>query len=168
MGFVKHFDVTRQTLAGVGHFYVHPLMKVSDLATMINERMGYPAATPLKIYEEIKPNMIELMKMKATFTQCEIQDGDIVCFQVDMSEPEMQDLDRQSMFTNPVQFYDFFVNRVVVRFRPKFENQDGKEEFELTLSKKDNYEDVLYEHKWADGQDFIGLDHPDKTIKRSE
>jgi ubiquitin carboxyl-terminal hydrolase 7 len=32
--------------------------------------------------------MIELMKMKATFLQSEIQDGDIVCFQVDMTDRE--------------------------------------------------------------------------------
>lgn len=107
--FVKHFDVSHQTLAGLGHFYVHRHMRVMDLALMINERMKYPASTPLKIYEvrkqvrravlhtcsrhrtrpqEIKPNMIELMKMKATFLQSEIQDGDIVCFQVEMQERE--------------------------------------------------------------------------------
>ena len=32
--------------------------------------------------------MIELMKSKLTFTQSEIQDGDIICFQVDISEKE--------------------------------------------------------------------------------
>lgn len=30
--------------------------------------------------------MIELMKQKATFHQSEIQDGDIVCFQTELSE----------------------------------------------------------------------------------
>lgn len=49
--FVKHFDVSHQTLAGLGHFYVHRHMRVMDLALMINERLGYPATTPLKIYE---------------------------------------------------------------------------------------------------------------------
>lgn len=32
--------------------------------------------------------MIDLMKMKATFLQSEIQDGDIICFQIDLSEKE--------------------------------------------------------------------------------
>lgn len=32
--------------------------------------------------------MIELMKPKLTFTQSEIQDGDIICFQVDVPEKE--------------------------------------------------------------------------------
>lgn len=32
--------------------------------------------------------MIELMKPKFTFAQSEIQDGDVICFQVDQSEKE--------------------------------------------------------------------------------
>ena len=44
--------------------------------------------TPLKLYEEIKPGMIELMKPKLTFQQSEIQDGDVICFQVEMKEQE--------------------------------------------------------------------------------
>ena len=38
--------------------------------------------------QEIKPGMIELMKPKLTFTQSEIQDGDIICFQVDINDKE--------------------------------------------------------------------------------
>ncbi|GAA5865830.1 hypothetical protein JCM8547_005726 [Rhodosporidiobolus lusitaniae] len=147
MVFVKHFDMARQTLAGVGHFYVHRNMRVMDLATKINERMGYPTATPLKIFEEIKPNMIEGMKMKATFLQSEIQDGDIVCFQVDGNETQRvlfpQEVDKQQIFSNPIQFYDFFLNRVVVTFRPRFDDPDREyEEFSITLSKKNSYDQM--------------------------
>jgi ubiquitin carboxyl-terminal hydrolase 7 len=45
--------------------------------------------------QEIKPNMIELMKPKATFLQSEIQDGDILCFQADQSEAEWVQSSRQ-------------------------------------------------------------------------
>jgi ubiquitin carboxyl-terminal hydrolase 7 len=38
--------------------------------------------------KEIKPTMIELMKPKLTFAQSEIQDGDIICFQVDLPDKE--------------------------------------------------------------------------------
>lgn len=51
MVFVKHFSVEDQTLLGLGHFYVHKNLKVSDLANMINDHMKYPAGTQLKIYE---------------------------------------------------------------------------------------------------------------------
>jgi ubiquitin carboxyl-terminal hydrolase 7 len=46
------------------------------------------------------------------------------------------------MFTTPVQFYDFFLNRVVVSFRPKFDDPEPKPEFELSLSKKNSYDQV--------------------------
>ena len=44
-------------------------------------------ATP-SFVQEIKPGMIELMKPKLSFAQSEIQDGDIICFQVDLPENE--------------------------------------------------------------------------------
>ena len=54
MIFVKHFDVSAQTLAGVGHFYVHKNMRVQDLVPMICEKTAVPIGTPLKIYEVCK------------------------------------------------------------------------------------------------------------------
>ena len=38
--------------------------------------------------QEIKPGMIELMKPKLSFAQSEIQDGDVICFQVDLPDKE--------------------------------------------------------------------------------
>ncbi|GAA5890945.1 hypothetical protein JCM8208_003103 [Rhodotorula glutinis] len=146
MVFVKHFDPNRQTLAGVGHFYVHRNMRVMDLASKINERMGYLPTTPLKIFEEIKPNMIEGMKMKATFLQSEIQDGDIVCFQVDINDPPQPEGDRQLAFHTPLQMYDFFMNRVLVTFRPKYvdDPDHALDEFAITLSKKQTYDQMAH------------------------
>ncbi len=107
MIFLKHFATSTQALLGVGKIYVQRNAKVGDLAHIINERKRWPAGTPLKLYEvhpiahcgcnhiydvpfiqEIKPGMIELMKPKMTFAQSEIQDGDIICFQVEMNEKE--------------------------------------------------------------------------------
>jgi ubiquitin carboxyl-terminal hydrolase 7 len=93
--------------------------------------------------QEIKPGMIELMKPKYTFTQSEIQDGDIICFQVDISDKEVHDLESQGLYSNPQQFYDFLQNRVMVLFRPKFDEPDTDQpEFSLVLSKKQNYDAV--------------------------
>ena len=87
--------------------------------------------------------MIELMKPKYTFTQSEIQDGDIICFQVDISDKEVHDLESQGLYSNPQQFYDFLQNRVMVLFRPKFDESDvDQPEFSLVLSKKQNYDAV--------------------------
>lgn len=53
MIFLKHFDNTRQTLYGVGKTYAQRNSKVSDLYGFINEKMRWPAGTPLKLYEVI-------------------------------------------------------------------------------------------------------------------
>lgn len=139
MIFVKHFDMSKQTLYGVGKVYVSRNSKVQDLHPIINERMRWTPGTPLKLYEEIKPSMIELMKPKLTFAQSEIQDGDVICFQVEQTDKEIHDLESQGLYSNPIQFYDFLQNRVMIIFRPKFEEHD-RPEFSLVLSKKHNYD----------------------------
>lgn len=174
MIFLKHFDTTRQTLYGVGKTYVQRNAKVSDLNNFINEKMRWPAGTPLKLYEvnfrklvssasvlisflekkkEIKPGMIELMKPKTTFAQSEIQDGDVVCFQVEISEKETHDLEGQGLHANPLHYYDFLQNRVMIIFKPKFDEVDEHNpEFDITISKKNNYDHVSI-------STVIGLDY---------
>ena len=89
--------------------------------------------------------MIELMKLKYTFTQSEIHDGDIICFQADISDKEVHDLESQGLYSNPTQFYDFLHNRVMVLFRPRLDEPYGDQpEFSLVLSKKQNYDAVGY------------------------
>lgn len=51
MVFLKCFDVGKQTLLGVGKVLVQRGQKVSDLLPIINEKMRWPAGTPLKLYE---------------------------------------------------------------------------------------------------------------------
>ncbi|PFH50648.1 hypothetical protein AMATHDRAFT_75447 [Amanita thiersii Skay4041] len=144
MIFLKHFDTSKQTLFGVGKTYVMRTSKVGDLIPIINEKMRWTPGTPLKLYEEIKPGMIELMKPKFSFAQSEIQDGDVICFQVDLPDKEIHDLESQGLYSNPVQFYDFLQNRVMIIFRPKNEEPDQDHpEFKLVLSKKQNYDAMV-------------------------
>lgn len=143
MVFIKHFDTSKQTLLGAGKVYVLRSNKVGDLIPIINERMRWTPGTPIKLYEEIKPGMIELMKPKLSFAQSEIQDGDIICFQVDLPEKEVHDLEMQGLYSNPVQFYDFLQNRVMIVFRPKHEEPSQEQpEFHLILNKKQNYDSM--------------------------
>ncbi|RXW23380.1 hypothetical protein EST38_g2471 [Candolleomyces aberdarensis] len=143
MVFIKHFDTSKQTLLGAGKVYVLRSNKVGDLVPIINERMRWTPGTPIKLFEEIKPGMIELMKPKLSFAQSEIQDGDIICFQVDLPEKEVHDLEIQGLYSNPVQFYDFLQNRVMIVFRPKHEEPNQEQpEFHLILNKKQNYDQM--------------------------
>lgn len=51
-------------------------------------------------------------------------------------------MEKQHQYTNPIQFYDFFLNRVIVAFKPRYDDMEQKAEFELTLSKKMTYDQV--------------------------
>ena len=143
MVFLKYFEASKQKLVGIGRAYVARTSKVGDLVTIINERMMWAPTTSVKLYEEIKPGMIEVMKLKQTFAQSEIQDGDIICFQAELSENDMRDYETQGMYATPPQYYDFLQNRVLISFKPKSgETTDENPEFDLVLSKKMNYETV--------------------------
>ncbi|KAI6044456.1 ICP0-binding domain of ubiquitin-specific protease 7-domain-containing protein [Pisolithus marmoratus] len=141
MVFLKHFDTSKQTLLGIGKVYVRRNSKVQDLHPIINGRMRWSPAAPLRYYEEIRPSRIELRKPKLTFTQSDIQDGDIICFQIEQAETELHDLEIQGLYANPINFYGFLQNRVMIFFRPKFEEPNSDHpKFSLVLSKKYRYD----------------------------
>lgn len=98
--------------------------KVGDIVPQLLEKKGLPSSMAVKLFEvslvslmllltlywddtylnsstidsiqEIKPTMIEPMKMKSTFNQCEIQGGDIVVFQKDLTPKEYVTVINQS------------------------------------------------------------------------
>lgn len=173
--FLKHFDTSRQTLHGVSPMYVRDGMRVGDLVPTINELMRWPPTTQVKLFEEIKPGMIEQLKPRATFYQSEIKDGDVVCFQIELSEKDASDYEAQSLYANPIQFYDYLQNQVRVLLKPKDE-ESHEPEFELVLSKKMTYDALAARVGERLGQDpfrvrFTAANGPNGTpktaIKRS-
>jgi ubiquitin carboxyl-terminal hydrolase 7 len=56
-------------------------------------------------------------------------------------------LENQVGYSDPIQFYDFLENRVLVVFRPKSrEISPDYPEFSAVLSKKNTYADVRADH----------------------
>jgi ubiquitin carboxyl-terminal hydrolase 7 len=51
MIFLKWFDCSRQTLLGQGKAFVNKNSKVQELVGIIQEKMGWPASTPIKLFE---------------------------------------------------------------------------------------------------------------------
>lgn len=156
--FLKHFDVDRQHLQGVGHIYMSPLDRACDVAPRIMDIMGWEAGSvDIELFEEIKQNYIEPMKPKNTLINSEIQDGDILCFQRHLGDEEvaaMKQKNPTACHSTP-QFYDFLMNRLFVSFTPKTTpaanvqlRNEGAEKFNLALSKKDTYDALA--HKVAD------------------
>jgi ubiquitin carboxyl-terminal hydrolase 7 len=147
--FLKYFNVAEQTLTGVGTWLVGEQDKVGELATHINEVMGWPQGTTLRLVEEVKPDMIEEIKPKATFTSSEISDGDIICFERVLPAAELEKLDD---YRNATDFYDFMHYRIRISFRRRATQAEidaGKEHgtdgaFEIWLSRKDMYDRMAY------------------------
>lgn len=147
--FIKHFDVDKQQLQGVGHVYMNTSDKVQDLAAPILQLMGWEPGVPLLLFEEIKMTYVESMKPKNTLLASEIQDGDIVCFQRHLSEAEstaVKQINPTASLTAP-EYYDFLQNRIFVHFHPRVKPvvnapgiTDENETFTLALSKKDSYD----------------------------
>jgi ubiquitin carboxyl-terminal hydrolase 7 len=137
--FLKYFDPLNQSLRGLHHIYMRKNDKVQEIVPLINEMMKWPVKTELQLFEEIKPTMIEPIKGKQTFHQAEIQDGDIICFQKALTDKELEALKERKLCKDAKEFYDMLVNLTSIRFLPK---QDGQEDFILTLSKKNTYDEV--------------------------
>ena len=56
--------------------------------------------------------MIELMTPQLTLEESGIQDGDIICFQVDISDQGARKFKSQGLSSNPRQFYEVLQKRV--------------------------------------------------------
>lgn len=134
--FLKYFDVDAQTLSGVGHVYVKRHGKIADIATDIQELMGWDSSTTFSLYEEIRHSMIDPMKPRQTFQQSEIQDGDIICFQKTAPSSDPTSV----TFSDTKQYYDYLLNRMPVTFYPRTPTGGEGEIFTLSLSKKMSYE----------------------------
>ena len=63
--------------------------------------------------------MIDLLKVsKHTFAQAELSDGDIICFQKELTPEEVAHLPDPTLASAP-SYYDALVNRVTVIFKNK-------------------------------------------------
>ena len=153
--FLKHFDADAQSLKGIGHIYLKKHAKVSDMFSLIIQKMGWTveslhdsggmtngatAPTTISLYEEIKSSMIEPMKPKATLQSAEIQDGDIVCFQKQLPERQVGTIASIGSYTDAREFYDYMLNRKTVIFSPRILTEEHEGIFKLDLSKKMSYE----------------------------
>ncbi|TPX38452.1 hypothetical protein SeMB42_g06732 [Synchytrium endobioticum] len=150
--FLKYYDPKKQKMEYAGKLTVRSkMMKIADLSPILCERVDLPPNTPLKLFEEVKPTMIDTLKSKITFVQAELGDGDILCYQKELTEHDIKELPDANLATPP-SYFESVLNRITVSFRPKTVGKDvlmvkdakdrGPGEFELVLSKKMGYDTV--------------------------
>ncbi|KAJ2697853.1 ubiquitin-specific protease ubp15 [Coemansia sp. IMI 209128] len=111
---LRFYDPSRQQITGVGHTYVHANQTVRDIMPRLREVAELSPDTPITVYEEVKPSLIDLMDPNATFRKAEISTGDIICFQVSTEA----DQGKYRLPTVPDYFEEVQL-RVYVRFVPQ-------------------------------------------------
>ncbi len=134
--FLKYFDPFTQTIKGIGHFIISDGDLVGDLYPFINKLMGWPKETVLKLFEEIQPLNISEMKPDLTFSQAEIQNGDIICFEKQYSKEELAPLN-ETNYVDAKSFYDYLNHRVQISFRPYVHHEDDENEEEREFNDDD-------------------------------
>eukprot|EP00731_Ephydatia_muelleri_P029201 Em0020g845a len=111
--FFKFYDAIRKVISYVGHSIESLNKKFEDLFPMLQEMAYLPTNTPLRLFEEVKPNMVDEIRPEFTISQLDdVRDGDIICFQrADVSSdlPTVADYFKDIYYRIDVTFYDKMV-----------------------------------------------------------
>jgi len=135
--FLKMYDPRTKSISYCGHAYVPISAKGSELMPELNKRAGFPPETQLILFEEVKPNLLEMLpshELPMEKMLEELMDGDIIVFQKD--EP---DLDQYELPTAKDYFRDLYY-RVEITFCDK--NLINDPGFTLELSQRMNYDQM--------------------------
>ncbi|WZZ22977.1 hypothetical protein YC2023_124364 [Brassica napus] len=137
----------------VGRLMVKSSSKPMDITGKLNEMAGFAPDEEIELFEEIKFEpcvMCEHLDKKTSFKLCQIEDGDIICFQKPLGNKETE-----CRYPAVPSFLEYVQNRQLVRFRAL--EKPKEDEFVLELSKLHTYDDVV--ERVAEK---LGLDDPSK------
>ncbi|KAL0736443.1 hypothetical protein Bca4012_012653 [Brassica carinata] len=151
--FFKLYDPEKQELRYVGRLMVKSSSKPMDITGKLNEMAGFAPDEEIELFEEIKFEpcvMCEHLDKKTSFKLCQIEDGDIICFQKPLANKEIE-----CRYPAVPSFLEYVQNRQLVRFRAL--EKPKEDEFVLELSKLHTYDDVV--ERVAEK---LGLDDPSK------
>eukprot|EP01018_Ginkgo_biloba_P024911 Gb_04866 [translate_table: standard] len=151
--FFKLYDPEKEELRYVGRCFVKAGGKPAEIVAKLNQMAGFPLNEEIELYEEIKfePNvMCEHIDKRSTFQACQLEDGDIICFQKALTKEE-----EQYRYPDVPSFLEYMHNRQVVHFRRL--DKPKEDDFCLELSKLFTYDDVV--ERVAH---HLGLDDPSK------
>ncbi|KAG4101998.1 cysteine proteinase [Neocallimastix lanati (nom. inval.)] len=152
MVFLKYYDPLKKNMEFVGNYIIDKKeKKFSEMVADFNKMKGFPEKTPLLLYEEIKPDMIDEIQLKHNCVTAEIGNGDIICFQKALTQEEEEKLrsDPNAIVFIP-DFFKYVRNKVIITFKERVDKENehfvpaSKEfdEFQIELMKTMNYDEV--------------------------
>ncbi|KAL9230836.1 hypothetical protein vseg_006133 [Gypsophila vaccaria] len=152
--FFKLYDPVKEELRYVGRLFVKSSGKLVEILTKLNDMAGFAPEEEIELFEEIKFDpciMCEHLDKKASFRQCQLEDGDIICFQKSLPI----DYEGRYRYPDVASFLEYVHNRQVVHFRSL--EKPKEDDFSLELSKIYTYDEVV--EKVAKR---LGVDDPSK------
>ncbi|XP_066396753.1 ubiquitin C-terminal hydrolase 12-like isoform X2 [Miscanthus floridulus] len=152
--FFKLYEPEKEQLRYVGRLFVKASGRPQDILPKLRMLAGFSQDDDIELYEEIKfePNvMCEYIDNRLLFRSCQLEDGDIICFQKS-SKPDSADRYR---FPDVPSFLTYIRNRQVVHFRSL--EKPKEDDFCLEMSKIFTYDQVV--EKVAEK---LGVDDPSK------
>jgi ubiquitin carboxyl-terminal hydrolase 7 len=112
--FFKFYDHVKCRMEYVGH-HIAPLhTRVADLMPVLWHLRGLPLGTPLLLFEEVRPSMVNSLRPFLTLRQEELTNGDIIIFQRHVS---VQDAAKTN-WPDVVQFCSYLHTRIQITFIP--------------------------------------------------
>ncbi|XP_010519991.1 PREDICTED: ubiquitin carboxyl-terminal hydrolase 12-like [Tarenaya hassleriana] len=137
--FFKLYDPEKVEIRYVGRLMVKSSSKPMDIIEKLNVMAGFAPDQEIELFEEIKFEpcvMCEHLDKKTSFRLCQIEDGDIICYQ-----KALTDKDSECQYPDVPSFLEYVQNRQLVRFRSL--EKPKEDEFVLELSKLHTYDDVV-------------------------
>lgn len=116
--FIKYFDPATQTLSGLTTWVGRSLNLVGDVIPVACKVLGCDSDTKLRLLEEIKPMMIDVLDPASTLVDAELGDGDVIC--VEKVEQSPQAIPAGG-FRTAQEYYEFLNERVQLTFRRRFD-----------------------------------------------
>ncbi|KAM3288210.1 hypothetical protein P3S67_021640 [Capsicum chacoense] len=138
--FFKLYDPSKEEIRYAGRLFVKGSGKPLEILAKLNESAGFLPDEEIELFEEIKfePNvMCEHINRNLSFRGCQLEDGDIICFQKSLRKQGNE----QYRFPEVPLFLEYVHNRQVVRFCSLEKSKE--DEFTLELSKQNNYDEVV-------------------------
>ena len=137
--FFKMYDPRHKILSYFCRMHRPANSMTGDLIPILCEKAGFPPGTPIDLYEEVKPNLIDKiteLNLPLNKVLDELMDGDIIVFQ-------RTDLEGNFELPTVKHYYEDLQQRVEVSFCDKTVPNDTG--FLLELSLKMNYEQIANE-----------------------
>ncbi|XP_075083911.1 ubiquitin C-terminal hydrolase 12-like isoform X2 [Nicotiana tabacum] len=125
--FFKFYDPLKEKIRYVGRLLVKESGKPLEILTKINELVGFSPDEKIELFEEIKfePNVIcEHIDSKRSFRDCEIGDGDIICFQKSLQNQ----CSEQYRFPEVPSFFEYMHNFQIKLNKEQEEPEQKKKE----------------------------------------